>query len=130
MPSVITHLTSFSVCSAVENYARLEKLLTLTSYFAVRKWTFEHDNVDRLWNKLSPVDKKLYKFNTELLDREAYATSSVKGGRIYLLKDPIETLPQGKKRLFKLMLLHYFLMAVLVCLMFVLLRFVYRCFFY
>ena len=63
---------------------------------------------------MDEIDKQMFNFDMESLVWEEYLKEYVKGVRIYLLKDPLDTIPQSRKKHFKLMLMHYFLLS-LIC---------------
>ena len=63
---------------------------------------------------MNETDKQMFNFDMESLVWEEYFQEYVKGVRIYLLKDPLDTIPQSRKKHFKLMLMHYFLLS-LIC---------------
>lgn len=62
---------------------------------------------------MNGTDKEIFNFDIEALEWERYFPDYVKGVRIYLLKDPLETIPQSRKKHFKLMIIHYFLVALI-----------------
>ncbi|RZC36696.1 fatty acyl-CoA reductase -like, partial [Asbolus verrucosus] len=103
---------------AVKNYDRMNKLLRLTSYFSMNTWTFNNDNVEKLWEKMSDADKRNFNFNMDNVDWKMYARHSIIGGRIYALKDPLETIPQGKKKIRILKIAHYSLITIFFILSF------------
>ncbi|CAH1381665.1 unnamed protein product [Tenebrio molitor] len=110
---------------AVTNYARMDRLLNLTSYFAKRNWKFPHDNVDQLWGKMCEEDRKVYKFDMSQTNWANYIENCVIGGRLYLLKDPLETIPEGRKWLKTLQIAHYSLLGVLFFLLYLLFKWVF-----
>lgn len=63
---------------------------------------------------MDETDKQIFNFDMESLVWEEYFEEYVKGVRIYLLKDPLDTISQGRKKYFKLILIHYFLLS-LIC---------------
>lgn len=65
-------------------------------FFATNQWEFTNDNVLTLWKKLSIVDKNKFFFNVTDLDWDSYIMSYVKGIRVYLRKDPVETINKAK----------------------------------
>lgn len=66
------------------------------SFFATNQWEFTNHNVLTLWKKLSIVDKNKFFFNVTDLDWDSYIMSYVKGVRLYLIKDPVETVNKAK----------------------------------
>ncbi|XP_034946728.1 fatty acyl-CoA reductase wat-like [Chelonus insularis] len=88
-------------------YKKIHKFMHVISYFAMQQWKFRNDNVLKLWDKLSPVDKELYQFNVSNLEWNKYFWDYIRGLRIFIIKDPLETIPEGKKRYSRLKALHY-----------------------
>lgn len=66
------------------------------SFFATNQWEFTNDNVLTLWEKLSIVDKDKFFFNVTNIDWDSYWLSYVKGMRVFLVKDPMETVNKAK----------------------------------
>jgi fatty acyl-CoA reductase len=97
---------------AVKNYRRLHKAMDLISYFAIRRWSFEQDNVLELWDQMRNEDKKMFNFNMEDTDWVKYNRDSILGLRMYLLKETLDTIPKGKKKLKILCVVHYAVVAL------------------
>ncbi|XP_044261426.1 fatty acyl-CoA reductase wat-like [Tribolium madens] len=109
---------------AVQNIKRLDLALNLVTYFTINSFSFKHDNVDKLWKQMNDQDKNLYSFDMSTLDWSSYIRSFVIGGRVYLLKDPLETIPEGHKKVQFLAVAYYFTMGVLICLIYFFIKFV------
>ena len=97
----------------------------MSSYFATRDWTFDEDNVISLWKGMSDEDKKIFKFNVKITDWYAYFRNCALGKRLYLLNDPIDTVPKGQKKLKVLFVLHYAVIILLCYFMFATLMFMF-----
>ncbi|XP_971355.2 uncharacterized protein LOC659998 [Tribolium castaneum] len=110
---------------AVKNYARLNKLLALISYFSTRSWTFDTDNVTKLWHEMSDDDKNKFEFLLDTIDWNSFVHDCVVGGRKFLLKETPDTIPRGKRKLRILFFAYYTLMAVFWFLMYKLVRFLF-----
>lgn len=82
----------------VKGYQKLNKFAAVIAYFATQEWEFKNDNVQALWQRLNKTDKELFEFSMKLLNWDSYFYTYVRGARIYLLKDPLETIPKGKDR--------------------------------
>lgn len=52
-----------------------------------------------MWRKLSPRDKELFNFNIEALDWYEYFGTYMRGLRVYITKDDMSTVPEGRKRI-------------------------------
>ncbi|XP_063930172.1 fatty acyl-CoA reductase wat-like [Zophobas morio] len=109
----------------VQRYTRINRVLEMSSYFATRDWTFDEDNVISLWKGMSDEDKKIFKFNVKITDWYAYFRNCALGKRLYLLNDPIDTVPKGQKKLKVLFVLHYAVIILLCYFMFATLMFMF-----
>ncbi|KAJ3618772.1 hypothetical protein MTP99_005584 [Tenebrio molitor] len=109
---------------AVKNYRRLDKMMDLISYFSIRSWTFQQDNVLELWDQMGKDDKKMFKFSMEDTDWIKYARDSILGARMYLLKETLDTLPKGKRKLKIMFVVHYAVVALFWYLLYKFLMFV------
>ncbi|KAJ8919474.1 hypothetical protein NQ315_016574 [Exocentrus adspersus] len=78
---------------------KIDKFTRLLKCFSVREWTFESDNTGSVISNMSEDDKKLFPCDPGNLDWEKYMERLVIGYRLYLYKDPLDTLPQARKRL-------------------------------
>lgn len=110
----------------VDGYKKINKFGEVISYFAMREWNFKNNNTQMLWRKMKPTDRELFDFNLSTLDWDAYSSTYIRGIRLYLLKDPMETIPQGHVKRMKLMVAHYTLIAILCIMLFVFVRFFIR----
>lgn len=88
----------------------------------MREWNFKNDNTQALYKKLSPTDKELFDFDMGSLDWDAYYYTYIRGGRVYLLKDPLDTIPQGAAKRKKLMVAHYTIVFLFWLMIFLLVR--------
>lgn len=110
----------------VDAYKKINKFDSVISYFLNKEWIFKNDNTQALWRKMSPTDRDLFNFNISTLDWDAYYFTYVRGIRVYLLKDPLDTIPQGLTKRRKLMMAHYSLVCFICILVFVFLRIMLR----
>ncbi|XP_075988922.1 fatty acyl-CoA reductase wat-like [Anticarsia gemmatalis] len=94
-------------------YTKITKFSEVMAYFATREWKFCNDNTQKLFKELCDADKHLFDFNLEAMDWSDYFYSYIRGVRVYLLKDPVETVPQGLKKLNRLRILHYTFCVIL-----------------
>lgn len=67
---------------------------------------------------MSENDRKNFNFDMEKLEWSNYGENCVVGGRIYLMKDPLETVPKAKKKLFVLFWIHYGFMCFFLYLLY------------
>lgn len=62
---------------------------------------FTSDNVNRLWQSLDPIDKTLFNFDLKAMNWEHFMLQTLKGVRVYILNDPMDIVPDGRKLAFK-----------------------------
>lgn len=62
-------------------------------------------------------DKELFEFSMKKHNWDMYFYTYVRGSRVYLIKDELDTVDKGKIKYYKLMTAHYVLMAVLTVLL-------------
>ncbi|XP_014614679.1 PREDICTED: putative fatty acyl-CoA reductase CG5065, partial [Polistes canadensis] len=88
-------------------FRKMEKMKHVTCYFTLNEWEFRNDNVLKLWDKLSDVDKHKFFFNVADIDWQCFYDTYMKGIRVYFVKDPMETLEDSKTYYKKLKIAHY-----------------------
>nr|XP_022920492.1 putative fatty acyl-CoA reductase CG5065 [Onthophagus taurus] len=89
------------------------KFVNAISYFTLNEWEFDDTNNKALYENLSKKDQDLFNFDIESINWDDYADNFVKGLRIYLLNDPLETIPVARKKFIILAGIHYFILIVL-----------------
>ncbi|XP_063392481.1 fatty acyl-CoA reductase wat-like isoform X1 [Cydia fagiglandana] len=94
-------------------YTKIEQFAAVIEFFALREWRFHNNNMTRLYNELCDADKHIYDFDTSAIDWNEFLANYMKGIRVYLLKDPVTTIPESLKRHKRLKWLHYALLTVL-----------------
>ncbi|KAF2895081.1 hypothetical protein ILUMI_11093, partial [Ignelater luminosus] len=98
----------------VQGYKKLEKFFDVISYFSTQNWKFHNNNTQQLWRKLNKEDQNLFDFDLDALEWGSYFYTYARGGRVYVLKDPLDTLPQGKIKYRRLIIAHYILVTILL----------------
>lgn len=81
-----------------DTYAKIHKFSHVISYFTLHQWRFQNNRVLRLWRSLSPADRSEFDFNIEDLNWEDYCNHIIRGIRVYIFKDPINTLEKARSR--------------------------------
>jgi len=84
-----------------KKYNKMHQFCDLISFFSLQSWSFRENNTVSLLSKLSEQDQSLFQFDISKLNWNDYITNYMKGIRIYVLKDPMKTVPQGIKYLKK-----------------------------
>lgn len=101
----------------------------MLAFFALRQWRFTNDNTRMVWSELSEKDKIEFPFDVAALDWEDYFKNQVSGIRKYVLKEDPSSLPQARKKYYRLKMLHRALQVFLLVLAFNFLYFLLRRFF-
>ncbi|XP_066153695.1 fatty acyl-CoA reductase wat-like [Euwallacea fornicatus] len=101
----------------IKGYQKINKFANVIAYFTKNEWKFKNDNVQSLWKRMKKHDKELFDFNIEKLNWDMYFYTYTRGARVYLLKDPLDTIPQGKVKYYKLIILHYTLLTIISALL-------------
>ncbi|XP_074097141.1 fatty acyl-CoA reductase wat [Cotesia typhae] len=99
-------------------YKKIHKFSSVISYFCTQQWKFRNNNVMRLWNRLNPLDRKIFYFNVSEYKWEIYCQTSFFGIRTFLMNDPISNVDFSVRRYKILKFVHYTVIAVLYLLMF------------
>ncbi|XP_063988303.1 fatty acyl-CoA reductase wat-like isoform X2 [Diachasmimorpha longicaudata] len=120
---VFTHLLPAIICDTVARltgrepvlwnaYKKIHKFSGVISYFSTQQWNFRNDNVMKLWDKLSVNDRKLFYFNVSDLIWRDYYYYHIRGLRVFVVKDPLDTLEEGRRRYRYLKWAHYTLVSL------------------
>lgn len=99
-------------------FKKIDKFCDVLSHFTMNQWEFQNNNTQNLFKRLNAVDKKLYNFDMSSMLWSDYFKTYMIGGRLYLLKDPLDTLPQGRRKMLMVTIGHYTLVAVLCFLLY------------
>uniref|UniRef100_A0A336M135 Fatty acyl-CoA reductase n=1 Tax=Culicoides sonorensis TaxID=179676 RepID=A0A336M135_CULSO len=76
------------------------------SYFTSREWDYETNNLKDLANKLeNSLSRHDFNCDAKCYDWDTYVRGYMLGTRQFLLRDPIETLPSARRRLFCIFLM-------------------------
>lgn len=73
-------------------------MVKMISYFALNEWKGKCNRTKSLWKRIYPNDKKLFPFSLDNFDWNDYIRKFMIGLRIYLLDDPLTTLPAARIR--------------------------------
>ncbi|KAG5679399.1 hypothetical protein PVAND_008967 [Polypedilum vanderplanki] len=95
-------------------YRKVNKFTEVIEFFTNNQWHFDDDNVIRLWNTMTPHDKKLFKFNLWSIEWHHFFELYVKGIRKYIYKEDEDTLEVARKRYRRITIIHY-LMLFAIC---------------
>ena len=67
----------------------------MISYFSTKQWKFIDSNTRGLCEKLSSKDAELFDFDLAKLDWKEYFYHHIRGLRVYLLNDKLDTIEEG-----------------------------------
>nr|CAD7442599.1 unnamed protein product [Timema bartmani] len=81
-----------------KTYRKIHRFTGIISYFSMKEFKFDDNNVDSMWEKMGAKDRQLFDFNIASLNWKSTISNGILGLRLYLVNDPIETLPEAKKR--------------------------------
>lgn len=81
----------------MDGYRKIHKFSEVISYFSLKSWTFNDNNTRSLTQKLSKLDQTLFRFDLTKLNWNEYFKKHVIGIRMYIIKDQLETLSEGRK---------------------------------
>ncbi|XP_064480327.1 putative fatty acyl-CoA reductase CG5065 [Ornithodoros turicata] len=90
----------------VELYHRVRKGIDAVQYFTTNGWLFRSNNVVALVDELSPTDRQLFNFDVRTMQWLLYWEQYVIGIRKYLFKEDVSKLPEARKHMKWLYLVH------------------------
>lgn len=96
---------------------KLDKAAKCLEYFSTQEWRFLDDNVRELNASLSLEDRRLFSFDVTEIDWPKYIADYVLGIRSFIFKEQVSSLPQARKRLYKMLWIHRLSKLLLVLLM-------------
>ncbi|XP_072379073.1 fatty acyl-CoA reductase wat-like [Diabrotica undecimpunctata] len=96
----------------VKGYQKINKFAEILAFFGLNSFKFSNQNVQSMWKKLNEKDKDMFEFSMANLDWSIYFRTYVRGSRLYLLQDTLDTVPKGKVKYYKLMFAHYALLTI------------------
>lgn len=108
---IIIFLIFFSFLSTFSKI--YNKLINALEYLHKRTWLIHDDNTKQLLKELCPVDKLNFNFDLSELRWDVYFYIYMRGIRVYLLEDPLETIPKAQRKNLCLKIAHYTLCLVL-----------------
>ncbi|KAF7379271.1 hypothetical protein HZH68_017116 [Vespula germanica] len=96
-------------------YNKIHTVSNLSTYFTTKEWVFINERWNELLNKVTAKDRELFFCDMKDLVWETYFQSYILGIRTYIIKDPIETLPQARLKFRRLYWMHQALKLVIAC---------------
>jgi fatty acyl-CoA reductase len=78
---------------------RVSKGYEVFEYYANNQWDFNNDDSLEAIKQLNPRERSTYKLDSEGLNYADYFTECVHAARLYILKEPVETIPSAKRHM-------------------------------
>jgi alcohol-forming fatty acyl-CoA reductase len=73
--------------------------LEVLQFFTMRNWTFASNKFKDLNNQMTPEEYKMFFIDTESIPdsfEDQFVKNTLLGGRQYVLKEPLSTLPRAR----------------------------------
>lgn len=103
-------------------YEKIHKFSEVISYFSTKQWKFVDSNTRGLIDRLSSRDRELFDFDLALLDWKEYFYHHVRGLRVYLIKDELDTVERAIVKRKRLLIAHYALKTLFYLLIFLMIN--------
>ncbi|XP_051171885.1 fatty acyl-CoA reductase wat-like isoform X2 [Leptopilina boulardi] len=94
-------------------YKKIHRFMDVLNYFTTKEWKFSNDRVHNLINRMSAKDRENFSCDMREIVWDTFFKTYIKGIRIYLIKDPMETLPQARVRWQRMYWLHQAVKVIL-----------------
>ncbi|XP_018317066.1 fatty acyl-CoA reductase 2 [Mycetomoellerius zeteki] len=98
-------------------YKKINYFTYVIAYFSTQEWRFSNDAVVKLWSRMTPADRQIFNFNINNLEWESYFKNMIPGLRLYIAKDPMDTLDEGREKYRRLKIYHYSLLTIIMVLL-------------
>ncbi|XP_014258435.1 fatty acyl-CoA reductase wat-like [Cimex lectularius] len=94
----ITKLTKGDNPNLYKIYRKIDKYSEIIEHFSIRSWDFTNDNMKKLRMMQTDKDRAEFNFDIANLNWSEFFYNYIRGLRVYLLKDGMETLPKARVR--------------------------------
>ncbi|EZA57926.1 Putative fatty acyl-CoA reductase [Ooceraea biroi] len=94
-------------------YKKIHKFMDVLNYFATQEWMFTNDRLHALLAKLTFKDRQHFYCDVRDVDWNVYFETYILGIRLYLIKDPLDTLHQARVKWQRLYWCHQALKIIL-----------------
>lgn len=95
-------------------YKKIHKFSNVIAFFCTNEWEFRNENVQKMWNEISEIDRRLFPFNMKDMNWEDLNSTICLGFKMYLLKENYSSILEGRKRHFRLRILQYTLRGLVI----------------
>lgn len=78
---------------------RISQGLDVLNFFTMRNWVFKSEKFKAINKELSPEEYKMFFIDTESVPdsfEDQFVRNCFLGGRLYLLKEPLSTIPKAR----------------------------------
>jgi len=93
----IIHLCFVFINSMVRLQRRISNGLKVLQYFTTKEWVFYNDKLIELDNKLTSIDKEIFRIIIYDADVNEYIKNIILGARQYCMKEDLTTLPKARR---------------------------------
>ncbi|XP_067204777.1 fatty acyl-CoA reductase wat-like [Linepithema humile] len=97
----------------LQSYNKIHTSLDVMDYFYQQEWTFTNDRVRAMIAKFTSNDRKNFDCDIKNLNWKVHFKRYARGVRVYLIKDPLDTLPQARAKWRRLYWCHQALKLIL-----------------
>ncbi|XP_022224530.2 putative fatty acyl-CoA reductase CG5065 isoform X1 [Drosophila obscura] len=73
--------------------------LEVLQFFTTRNWDFRSTHFEQIYQELGETDRQIFKINSDDIDDFEYMKHSILGGRQYVMKEPLTSLPKARIQL-------------------------------
>ncbi|XP_017147109.1 putative fatty acyl-CoA reductase CG5065 isoform X2 [Drosophila miranda] len=73
--------------------------LEVLQFFTTRNWDFKSTHFEQIYQELDETDRQIFKINSNDVDDYEYMKQSILGGRQYVMKEPLTSLPKSRIQL-------------------------------
>ncbi|XP_066585304.1 fatty acyl-CoA reductase wat-like [Prorops nasuta] len=94
-------------------YKKIHRFMDVLNYFTTKEWKFGNERLKSLVCKMSKEDRANFLCDMMEVDWDLFFQTYILGIRLYLIKDPMETLPQARVKWQRLYWMHQALKLVL-----------------
>ncbi|KAL2741583.1 fatty acyl-CoA reductase wat-like isoform X2 [Vespula squamosa] len=122
LPALIIDMIAFCLCKKsrlLRMYNKIHQMSNVLGYFSTKEWMYRNEKWNELMRKLTPEDRELFFCDMKDLIWSNYFPRYFLGVREYILKDPIETLPQARLKWRRLYWMHQALKLIIGCVFFI-----------
>ncbi|XP_065171317.1 fatty acyl-CoA reductase wat-like [Atheta coriaria] len=98
----------------VDGYEKIRRFTNVINYFTIRKWSLPHNKINKLWQKFNEKDKELFEIRMSTFDWDEFMENFLKGGRLYLAKESMDTLPEARRRYRRLVIAHWTIVSLVI----------------